>query len=96
MKYLSYLILCSSSEIKQEVCELIINISQGTQWYKVFVVGKTGKLNETIEVSAFWSILHLACTECIHYVNLPYQGHCYKPGFPETNNISLTIFIIFI
>ena len=33
----------------------MIRISQGIDWYKVLVVGKHGKLNETIEVSALWS-----------------------------------------
>ena len=31
-------------------------ISQGIDWYKVLVVGKSGKFNETIEVSALWSM----------------------------------------
>ena len=44
-----------SSETIQELCELIISISQGIDWYKVPVVGKNGKLNDTIEVSALWS-----------------------------------------
>ena len=47
--------LLSPSEIRQEVCILLISISQGIDWYKVLVVGKNGKLNETIEVSALWS-----------------------------------------
>ena len=34
-------------------------MSQGIDWYKVLVVGKNGKLNETIEVSALWSIISL-------------------------------------
>ena len=43
------------------VCGLFVGIltsllSQGIYWYKVPVVGKHGKLNETIEVSALWSI----------------------------------------
>ena len=46
----------SPSEIKQEVCKLLILISQRILWYKVLVVGKNGKLNETIEASALWSI----------------------------------------
>ena len=33
----------------------MISISQGINWYKVPVVGKHGKLNETIQVSALWS-----------------------------------------
>ena len=50
------LVLFSPSEIKRELCGLMILISQGIVWYKVPVVGKDGKLNETIERSAFWSI----------------------------------------
>ena len=50
------LFLLSPLEIKQEVCILLMLISQGIDWYKVLVVGKSGKLNETIEVSALWSI----------------------------------------
>ena len=49
------LFLLSPSEIKQEVCILLILISQGIDWYKVLVVGKNGKLNDTIEASALWS-----------------------------------------
>ena len=33
----------------------MITVSQGIDRYKLFVVGKNGKLNETIEVSALWS-----------------------------------------
>ena len=33
----------------------MFRIGQGIDWYKVLVVGKNGKLNETIEVSALWS-----------------------------------------
>ena len=33
----------------------MISISQGIDWYKVPVVGKNGKLNETIEGGALWS-----------------------------------------
>ena len=47
--------LLSPSEIRQEVCKLMFSIGQGIDWYKVLVVGKNGKLNETIEVSALWS-----------------------------------------
>ena len=43
--------------MRQEVCELLNHISQGNDRYKVLVVGKNGKLNETIEVSALWSII---------------------------------------
>ena len=50
------LFLLSPSEIKQEVCILLILISQRNVWYKVLVVGKNGKLNDTIEASALWSI----------------------------------------
>ena len=39
-------------------------ISQGIDWYKVLVVGKSGKLNETIEVSALWSIQATKVHEC--------------------------------
>ena len=49
------LFLLSPSEIKQEVCILCILISQGIDWYKVLVVGKNGKLSDTIEASALWS-----------------------------------------
>ena len=35
-------------------------MSQGIDWYKVLVVGKNGKLNEIIEVSALWSKSSLA------------------------------------
>ena len=49
------------------VCGLFVGIltsllSQGIYWYKVPVVGKHGKLNETIEVSALWSIIQV--TSC--------------------------------
>ena len=53
------LFLLSPSEIKQEVCILLILISQRNVWYKVLVVGKNGKLNDTIEASALWSISKL-------------------------------------
>ena len=46
--------LFSPSEIRQEVCILLILISQGIDLYRVLVVGKNGKLNETIEVSALY------------------------------------------
>ena len=36
----------------------MISISQGIDWYKVPVVGKNGKLNETIEGGALWSNSH--------------------------------------
>ena len=48
------LVPLSASEIIWELCKFVISISQGINWYKV--VGKHGKLNETIEVSALWSI----------------------------------------
>ena len=51
------LVLFSPSDIRQEVCISLITISQGIDWYKVLVVGKNGKLNDTIEASALWSIL---------------------------------------
>ena len=51
--------LLSPSEIKQEVCILLILISQGIDWYKVLMLGKNGKLNDTIEASALWSISEL-------------------------------------
>ena len=47
--------LLSPSELRQEVCILLTTISQGIDWYKVLVVGKNGKLNDMIEVSALWS-----------------------------------------
>ena len=50
------LVLLSPSDIIWELCELRNRISQGIDWYKVPVVGKHGKLNETIEVGALWSI----------------------------------------
>ena len=50
------LVLLSPSEIKRELCELMISIGQGIDRYKVPVVGKNGKLNDTIEVNALWSI----------------------------------------
>ena len=34
----------------------MISISQGVDRYKVPMVGKNGKLNETIEMSTLWSI----------------------------------------
>ena len=51
------LVLLSPSEIKRELCKLMISISQGIHRYKVPVVGKNGKLNETIERSALWSTI---------------------------------------
>ena len=50
------LFLLSLLEIKRELCKLITSTSQGIHRYKVPVVGKNGKLNETIEVGALWSI----------------------------------------
>ena len=50
------LVLLSPSEIKRELFNLMISISQGMDRYKVPVVGKNGKLNETIERSVLWSI----------------------------------------
>ena len=50
------LVLLSPSEIKRELCKLMISVSQGIDMYKVPVVGKNGKLIETIERSALWSI----------------------------------------
>ena len=49
------LFLLSPSEIKQELCKFMTSISQEIDRYKVPVLGKNGKLNETIEVSALWS-----------------------------------------
>ena len=49
------LVLLSPSKITWELCEFIISIIQGIDWYKVPVVGINGKLYETIEVSALWS-----------------------------------------
>ena len=49
------LFLLSPSEIKRELCKLMTNIGQGIDRYKVPVVGKNGKLYDTIEVSAWWS-----------------------------------------
>ena len=43
-------------EIKQEVCKLLTLVSQGIDCYKGLMVGKNGKLNDTIEASALWSI----------------------------------------
>ena len=34
------IVLLSPSEIRQELCEIMISISQGNQWYKVLVVEK--------------------------------------------------------
>ena len=51
------LVFLSLSEIRQEVCKLMFSIGQGIDWYKVLLVGKNGKLKETIEVSALWSIM---------------------------------------
>ena len=49
------LVLLSPSEITQELCKLMIPISQGIDSHKVLMVGKNGTLNDTIEVSALWS-----------------------------------------
>ena len=51
-----FLFLLSPSEIRRELCKLMITICQGIDRYKVPVVGKDGKLNETIERSALWSM----------------------------------------
>ena len=51
------LVLLCPSEIKRELCKLLILINQGIDRYKVLVVGKNGKLNDTTEVSALWSIV---------------------------------------
>ena len=45
------LVFLSPSEITRELCELMITISQGVDRHEVPVVGKNGKLNETIESS---------------------------------------------
>ena len=50
------LVLLSPSEIRRELYKLMTCISQGIDRCKVPVVGKNGKLNETIERSALWSI----------------------------------------
>ena len=50
------LVLLSMSEIKRKLCKLMISRSQGIHGYKVPVVGKNGKLNETMERSVLWSI----------------------------------------
>ena len=50
------LFLLSPSEITQELCKLITSTSKRIHGYKVPVVGKSGKLNDKIEVSAWWSI----------------------------------------
>ena len=50
------LFLLSPSEIKRELCKLMTRISEGIERYKVLVVGKNGKLNEMIEMSAWRSI----------------------------------------
>ena len=49
------LVLLSPSEMKRELCELIISISHRIVLYKILVVGKNGKFYDTIEVSALWS-----------------------------------------
>ena len=49
------LFLLSPLDITRELCEFMISGSQGTERYKVPVVGKNGKLKETIEVSVLWS-----------------------------------------
>ena len=49
------IVFFSPSEIIGELCILLILISQGINRYKVLVVEKQGKFNETIEVSALWS-----------------------------------------
>ena len=50
------LVLLSPSEIRRELYKLMTGISQGIDRCKVPVVGKNGKLNETIQRSALWSI----------------------------------------
>ena len=49
------LFLLSPSDIKQELCKLMTRIGGGIDRYKVVVVGKNGKLEETLEGSALWS-----------------------------------------
>ena len=49
------LFLLSPSEIRRELCKLMITISQVIDRYNVPVVGKDGKLNDSIERSALWS-----------------------------------------
>ena len=48
------LFLLSPSEIRRELCKLMITISQVIDRYNVPVVGKDGKLNDSIERSASW------------------------------------------
>ena len=55
------LVLLSPSEIRRELYKLMTGISQGIDRCKVPVVGKNGKLNETIERSALWSIFLVLC-----------------------------------
>ena len=50
------LLLLYPSEIRRELYKLMTGISQGIDRCKVPVVGKNGKLNETIQRSALWSI----------------------------------------
>ena len=51
--------------MNQELCALIINVKLGINWYKVPMVGINGKLHETIQVSALWSI-----TSTYHHVHI--------------------------
>ena len=48
------LFLLSPSEIKRKHCNILTRMSEGTHRYKVPGMGKNGKLNEMIEVSALW------------------------------------------
>ena len=65
-----------------ELCELMINVKQGIDRYEVPVVGKNGKLNETIEVSALWSnsfeycfaLIFLGKIVKISNINIDYLG----------------------
>ena len=61
------LVLLPPSEMKQELCKLLILINQVIDSYKVLVVGKNGRLNDTIEVSALWSISYT-----VNNYTLPY------------------------
>ena len=55
-RYFEDPVLLSPSQKIWKLCELMMNVKKGIDYYKVPIVGKIGKLNETIELSVLWSV----------------------------------------
>ena len=59
----------------------MMNMKQGINWYKMYVVGMKGKLNETIEMSALWSSKGIHCSR-LHKDNVP----CFNCHYLKQSN----------